>query len=285
MVGSFIMATTKDVASAVAGGTQLAAAPKKTGLQALLADVSIKQRFEEMLGKKAAGFISSVISVTNQNKLLQTADPMTVISAAAIAASLDLPVNPSLAFAHIVPYKDNKAGTTVAQFQMGWRGFVQLAMRSGKYKTMNVSEVYEGELVKSNRHTGEMEFDETRKASEKVIGYVAYIKLINGFKKYLYMTTEQVTAHGKRYSKSFYSEYGQWEKNFDAMAKKTVLKMLLSMFGILSIEMERAVETDQAVIKDIGGSPEYIDNAIDTESAPTDEKTKGIIDSFGEEKK
>ena len=283
------MASMEQVKNAVEKGTQtLAAAPKETKantLATLLAVPNIKERFHQMLGKKAAGFMSSVISVTNQNQLLQTADPMTIISAAAIAASLDLPVNPSLSFAHIVPYKDGKTGKYVAQFQMGWRGFVQLAMRSGKYETINVTEVYDGELVKNNRHTGRMEFDELKKTSDKIIGYVAYFKLINGFEKYLYMTTEQVTAHGQKYSKSFGSDYGQWKKNFDSMAKKTVLKMLLSKFGLLSIEMERAVETDQAVVKDIDGTPSYIDNnnVIDaeTDEVPMNEADQKLADSFG----
>jgi recombination protein RecT len=182
---------------------------------------------------------------------------MTIISAAAVAASLDLPVNPSLGFAHIVPYKDNKEGRVIAQFQLGWRGFNQLAMRSGQYKTMNVTQVYEGELIKYNRITGDMEFNLEGKTSDVVVGYVAYFKLLNGFEKYWYMTKEEAQKHGKRYSKSY--ESGQWTKDFDAMAKKTVIKMLLSKFGILSIEMQKAIETDQAVIKE-DGTPEYIDS-------------------------
>jgi recombination protein RecT len=156
----------------------------------------IRKRFEQVLGKKAAGFMSSIISAVNTNDELRKADPMTIIAAAAVAASLDLPINPSLGFAHIVPYGGK------AQFQMGWRGFVQLGMRSGQYKTINTCQVYEGELLESNRFTGEMFFDERKRTSDRVIGYVAYFKLINGYEKYLYMTVDQVTAHGKQYSRS-----------------------------------------------------------------------------------
>jgi recombination protein RecT len=246
----------------------LPATQKKDAIAGLLSQESIRSRFEQVLGKKAAGFMSSVISAVNSNSELKKADPMTVISAAAVAASLDLPINPSLGFAHIVPYK--KDGVPIAQFQMGWRGFVQLGMRSGQYRTLNVCPVYEGELTENNRFTGEMHFDEKKKTSDKIIGYVAYFKLLNGFEKYLYMTVEQVMAHGKRYSKSFGHENGKWKTDPEAMSMKTVLKMLLSKFGILSIEMQSAVQYDQSVIKNMDGKFEYSDNP---------EKDETIIDA------
>jgi recombination protein RecT len=227
-------------------------------LAALLGQESIKSRFESVLGKKAAGFMSSIISAVNANPELKKADQMSVVAAAAVAASLDLPINPSLGFAHLVPYK--RDGVPIAQFQMGWRGFVQLGMRSGQYRTLNVCEVYEGELITGNRFTGEMHFDEKQRTSDKIIGYVAYFKLLNGFEKYLYMTVEQAKAHGKRYSKSFDHKSGKWQTDFDAMSMKTVIKMLLSKFGILSIEMQNAVQVDQAVIKTMDGKYEYVDN-------------------------
>lgn len=233
-------------------------------LKEILDRDNVKEKFHAMLGKKAAGFTTSIISAVNRNPSLKTADPGSVISAAAIAASLDLPINQNLGFAHIVPYKNK------AQFQMGWKGFVQLAMRSGQYKTMNVSEVYEGEIVSNNHITGEMEFDIEERKSDKIIGYVAYFKLLNGFEKYLYMTKGEVEAHGEKYSASYYSKRGQWQKGFDYMAKKTVLKMLLSKYGILSIDMGKAIEYDQAEVSENG--PEYLDNPdmIETSSEPVD---------------
>jgi len=230
-------------------------------LAALLGQESIKSRFESVLGKKAAGFMSSIISAVNANPELKKADKMSVVAAAAVAASLDLPINPSLGFAHLVPYK--RDGVPIAQFQMGWRGFVQLGMRSGQYRTLNVCEVYEGELVEGNRFTGEMHFDEKKRTSDKIIGYVAYFKLLNGFEKYLYMTEEQVTAHGKKYSKSYDNKNSMWQKDSGPMKLKTVLKMLISKFGILSIEMQTAVQLDQAIMKNMDGGYEYADNPED----------------------
>ena len=156
----------------------LPATQQKNAITELLNQDVIKKRFEQVLGNKAAGFMSSILSAVNANPELKKADPMSVISAAAVAASLDLPINPSLGFAHIVPYK--KDNVPIAQFQMGWRGFVQLGMRSGQYKTINVCTVYEGELVGGDRFTGEMHFDESKRKSDKIIGYVAFFKLLNG---------------------------------------------------------------------------------------------------------
>lgn len=225
---------------------QRAVAAVNDPLQSLLRQDAIKKRFEGMLGKKAAGFMSSIISATQANRELKKCDPLSIVSAAAVAAALDLPINPSLGFAHIVPYGGK------AQFQMGWRGFVQLGMRTGQYKTINVCSVYEGELVSRNRFTGEMEFDEARRTSETVVGYVAYFKLVNGFEKWFYMTDEEVSAHGKKYSQSYSNPNSQWQKNPEAMKLKTALKLLLSKYGILSIEMQTAVMADQAVVKESG---------------------------------
>jgi recombination protein RecT len=217
-----------------------------------------------MLGAKSAGFMSSILSVVNSNQDLKACDPMSVIAAAAVAASLDLPINPSLSFAHIVPYSGR------AQFQMGWRGFVQLGMRTGQYKTMNIAVVYEGELKNYNRITGEMEFNLAAKKSDKIIGYVAYFKLLNGFEKYYYMTMEQVTKHGKQYSKVFTNPKGRWVQDFDAMALKTVIKMLLSKYGIMSIDMQKAVTHDQGVIQK-DGKVEYIDVPLEQIEHKTDD--------------
>ena len=251
---------------------------KPDALSVLLRQDSIKKRFEEVLGKKAPGFMSSIISATNANKELKKADPLSIVSAAAVAAALDLPINPSLGFAHIVPYK--RDGVAIAQFQMGYRGFIQLGMRSGQYKTINACAVYEGELVASNRFTGEMTFDETRRTSDKIIGYVAYFRLVNGFEKWVYMTADEAKAHGKRYSKSFNLASGRWQQDFDAMALKTVLKMLMSKYGILSVDMQTAVLADQAIVKK-DGEYEYPDNdVVDAEISEPPSKAKELTDKF-----
>lgn len=232
-------------------------------LKGMLSAEGTKKRFFEILGNKSAGFISSVINVVNSSSALQEANPNTVLMSAAIAATLDLPINPNLGFAAIVPYKEK--GQPVAQFQMMWRGFVQLAQRSGQYRTLHTTEVYEGEIKSQNRFTGDIVFDPNGRKSDVVIGYVAYISLINGFEKYFYMTKEECDKHAKRYSKTYQRGYGKWKDDFDAMAKKTVLKLLISKYGIMSVDMQKAVEFDQSTVQgDINNIedavPEYIDN-------------------------
>lgn len=228
-------------------------------LKSMLGNENVKARFQEILGKKAPGFISSILSVANSNTLLQKADPKTVMNAAVIAATLDLPINPSLGFAYIVPFGGQ------AQFQLGWKGITQLCMRSGQYAKIEVNEVYEGEVKIKNRFTGEYEFGEA--TSDKIVGFLAFFKLNNGFEKYLYMTKEECEAHGKKYSQTFKRGGGLWASDFNSMAKKTVLKQLLSKFGIMSIEMQRAQIFDQAVVKNDlieenvdEAEVEYVDN-------------------------
>lgn len=228
-------------------------------LSSLLQQDSIRSKFEQVLGKNAAGFISSIISAVSTNPALAKAEPMSIISSAAIAASLNLPINPSLGFAYIVPYG------TQAQFQIGWKGLVQLAMRSGQYKTLNIAKVPEGGIKSHNTITGEMEFNSGIE-SEKTIGYVLYFKLLNGFEKYFYMSREKCEAHGKKYSKSYAS--GQWAKDFDSMALKTVAKNGLARYGILSVAMQTAIEKDQAIEQD--GQISYPD-------APQEEVKEPIV--------
>ena len=239
------------------------------GLSALLSAPSVKGRFEEVLGKRAPAFLSSILSVTNGNPLLRNADPMSIVAAAAVAASLDLPVNPNLGFAALVPYKDK--GRPVAQFQMMVRGYVQLAIRTAFYQTMNVSPVYEGELASYNRITGDVRFDAEGKQSDAIVGYAAYFRLLNGFEKYLYMDVDTIRAHGKRYSKSYDNPQGKWKTDFEAMAAKTVLKQLLARWGILSIQMQTALMADQAVLRELPANGdldyEYPDNP---QSEPVD---------------
>jgi recombination protein RecT len=223
------------------------------GVIGMLKSDAAKKRLDEVLGKKATQFISSIIAAVNVNPSLKNCDPESVINSAMVAASIDLPINQSLGFAHLVPYNN------VVQFQIGWRGLVQLAMRTGQYAALNVSDVCDGELVKTNKFTGEIKFDQERKTSDTVVGYVAFFRLVNGFEKWCYRTVEQVRAHGAKYSKSYGSEKGKWKLEFDAMAKKTVLKILLSKWGIMSTEMQKAVTFDQAAV-DQEGNPLYMDN-------------------------
>jgi recombination protein RecT len=262
------MATVADVKTAVAetGNGQL---QRQDRLETILGQINVKKRFEEILGAKSAGFVSSILSAVNTNPSLKTADPKTVLSAAVVAATLDLPINASLGYAYIVPYKGR------AQFQIGWKGFVQLGLRTAQYRTMNSSEVFADELKSWNQITGELTLTEQSvwrdryTTDARPIGYAAYFKLLNGFEKYLYMTTSEVRKHAQRYSQSYANENSQWQKNFDAMARKTLLKLLLSKFGILSIEMQKAIQVDQAVVSTTASGEEQIEYP--------DGETDGII--------
>lgn len=252
-------------------------------IKSVLNSPAIKAKFEEMLGKRSASFLSSVISAVSTNSMLSQCEPMSVVTAAAIAASVDLPINASLGFAHIVPYnkKVGKDWVSMAQFQMGWKGFVQLALRSGQYSKINLTPVYKGQIKKHNFFTGEIELSEepvTDFSFENQIGYLLYFSLTTGFEKYFYMTKDECMQHGKKYSQSFKKGYGLWVDNFEAMALKTVAKLGLSKYGILSVEMQKAIESDQAIITS-DDKIEYPDNQEDDDKnaklLALNEKLKG----------
>lgn len=229
-------------------------------LDAMFKQDSVQARFQRMLGKKSAGFISSVLTVVSQNKLLQNVDMRTVLSAASIAASLDLPILPSLGRAWIVPYKG------AAQFQIGYLGYVELAQRSGLYKSINVNTVYEGEVVKWNKFTEEMTYGEQE--SDTAIGYCASFELLNGFRKVVYWTKDAVIKHAKRFSKSYNSSSSPWQSDFDAMAMKTVLAYTLRHWGPMSIEMQKAMAEDvDAHEKPLDLSKDNSVETIETEDA------------------
>lgn len=223
----------------------ITAAKEAKTLKGMLEMPAYKNKFNEMLGKKAAGFMSSIIAVTNNNKYLAKANPATVIGAAAQAAMLDLPINQSLGFAYIVPYGSE------AQFQLGYKGYIQLAQRSGQYVDIGAKTVYEGELEYENRLLDKFKFGE--RTGDKVIGYLAYFRLTNGFEKMLFMELNEMIAHAKKYSKNYKGGTEKWGlTDFNTMAEKTVLKRLLSKYGPLSIEsiqMSQALANDGGVVK------------------------------------
>lgn len=234
-------------------------------IKAYVSDAKIRQKFEEVLGKKTQGFLASVMQVANQPQL-KNAVPATVINAAMMAATLDLPINNNLGFAYIVPYKRKFKGATgrwtesnEAQFQMGYKGFIQLAQRSGQFSRIAATPVYQGQLVSANPLLG-YEFDWTIPNQGEAIGYVAFFKLLNGFTAELYMSKDDVLKHAEKYSQSF--KYGGvWKDNFEAMALKTVTKLLLSKQAPLSIEMQTAQLADQSIVRDVETSDfDYIDH-------------------------
>ena len=243
-------------------------------IKKFLTSEGVTAKFQELLGKKSAGFITSVMQLCNQSKNLANCNPAQVYQAAAMAAMLDLPLNPNLGFAYIIPYNEtqtNDKGQTiqvpVPQFQMGYRGFIQLAQRSGQFQTINVTDVREGEIKSQNRMTGDIVFEWTDEGREekKIIGFVGYFRLINGFEKVVYRTVGELNAHGKKYSKTYSKSSSKWKTDFEAMSQKTLIKLMLSKYAPLSIEMQTATLADQAVINKIEGGIEtaefsYIDN-------------------------
>lgn len=243
-----------------------------TSVSKLTENPAVMKRFSDILGKKAAGFVSSLVSLS-KTPALAKAEPNTIVASALVAASLDLPIVPTLGFAAIVPFYDGKKKQTLASFQIMTKGLIQLSQRSGQYKTINVTAVYDGDIKSYNRFTGDVVFNDenTPDYSKEPVGYVAYMKLTNGFEKYLYMTVDELKAHGKRFSQTYRNGYGLWADNFDAMAKKTCVKLLLSKYGPLSVDnqMSLALQADQAAIRmenisDTAISEatmEYIDNA------------------------
>lgn len=225
----------------------------------------------QVLGKNATGFVTSLTSIVSNNMALQNCEPLSLMYVGIKAAALNLPLDPNLGFAYAIPYYNGKAKKTEAQFQMGYKGFVQLAIRSGQFKAINVTDVREGEYQGEDLLTGELKITiADGREQRKVVGYAAYMRLVNGFEKSLYWSVEKVEAHAKQYSQTYSStkDYirnsSKWTTDFDAMAKKTVLKMLLSKYAPLSIEMQNAIQYDQAVFNSDGGN-EYLDNADNAE--------------------
>lgn len=236
---------------------------------------NVKAKFEEMMGKRASQFITSVLQIAATN-LPKDVEPMSVYNAAAVAATLDLPLNNNLGFAYIVSYNEKYQDMAdggkwkkrpVAQFQMGYKGFKQLALRSGQFSLLNSTDVREGEITLHNRQTGEIKFewiqDYATRELKKVIGYMSYFKLLNGFEQTFYMPIEKIEAHAKKYSQSFRGGFGLWKDDFPSMALKTVDKLNLSKNAPLSIEMQKAIMVDQAVIKnDEGTEVTYVDAEV-----------------------
>jgi len=215
--------------------------------------------------KKARDFVTAIISAVSVNEALQECTPASILSAALLGESLNLSPSPQLGYYYLVPYNDTKKGIKLAQFQMGYKGFVQLAMRSGYYKTIDVIEVREGEYLGRDSKTGEYKFnfmeDDDIRESKKVVGYKASFEYLNGFTKVLYWSKEKMQKHALRYSKGYAARKGYtfWEKDFDSMAFKTMLRQLLGKWGILSIEMQEAFTKDMATIN-TDGTYDYVDN-------------------------
>lgn len=296
-----------------------AVAQRKVGITAYLNQEAVKNQVQQAVGKNSMRFVSSVISAVTVNPGLKECDNNTILSAALLGESLNLSPSPQLGQYYMVPFENKKRGVKEAQFILGYKGYVQLAIRSGYYKKINVLPIKEGELVRFNPLEEEIEVnlieDEETRENAKTIGYYAMFEYLNGFRKAIYWTKKKMLAHADRYSQAFsaqgstiHTKYGDkkkvsfadyeagkydpkddwmyssfWYKDFDAMANKTMIRQLISKWGIMSIEMQEAYDKDSAVIRE-DGTPDYVDNEPEDIIEPEPE-VKDVFDQPEPDKK
>ncbi len=221
--------------------------------------------------KRCARFVTAITSAVSTNPALQDCDPGTILSAGLLGEGLNLSPSPQLGQYYMVPFNDNKNGRKVAQFQLGYKGYIQLAIRSGQYKKLNVLPIKDGELIRFNPLEEEIEVqlieDERIREEAKTIGYYAMFEYTNGFRKAMYWSREKMQSHAEQYSKGYKAHKGYtfWEKDFDGMACKTMLRQLISKWGIMSIELERAVTNDMTVQHE-NGKAEFLDDIAEPET-------------------
>lgn len=249
----------------MAVGNSLAKRQQKTGLTAYLTNDAVKNQINNVIGgKNGDRFISSIVSAVQTNSALQECTNPSILSAALLGESLKLSPSPQLGQYYMVPFNNNKKGFKEAQFQLGYKGYIQLAIRSGQYKKLNVLAIKEGELVRFDPLNEEIEVnlieDEEAREEAPTVGYYAMFEYTNGFKKVMYWSKKKMEAHALKYSKGYKAKKGYtfWEKDFDAMAYKTMLRQLISKWGIMSIDMQSAMDVDMAVIHE-DGTKDYAD--------------------------
>lgn len=250
-----------------------AIATPKQSFSTFMALPAVRDKVKDIVvGKDGDRFITSIVTAVGTNPQLAACDYSSILSAALLGEALKLSPSPQLGQFYMVPYNDNNRKIKVAQFQLGYKGYIQLAIRSGQYRDIDVISVKEGELISYDpfRQKGEFKAitDPIEREKAETIGYYAYFELLNGFRKELYWSKEQMLAHAKQYSQGYASDlregtsYTFWSKNFDGMAQKTMLRQLISKWGLMSIEMQQAFTGDMGTIRE-DGSVDYIDNADD----------------------
>lgn len=242
-------------------------------LKQVMASPSVQEQFKNALSENSNLFVASLIDLYASDTYLQQCDPAQVVMEALKAATLKLPINKSLGFAYIVPYK--KQGRQIPQFQLGYRGMIQLAQRSGIYRYINAGPVFEGEYRGFNKLTGDLDLTGA-KTSDVVVGYFAYMETVNGFKKCVFCTREDMEKHARKYSKAFGRDGSPWQTEFDAMAEKTMLRRLLGKYGLLSIDMADGLGSESGFDEDyraangtaldMGGAQPLIDAGVDMET-------------------
>lgn len=260
---------------------------KKQTFSAFITADAVKNKINQMIsGKDGGKFITSLISLVSNNPAIAECEHSTILSSALLGESLKLSPSPQLGQFYIVPYRDNNNDRTVATFQIGYKGYIQLAMRSGYYRDIDVMEIREGEYLGRDKFSGKpvIEFieDENERENLPIIGYFAYFELLNGFKKTLYWSKVKMVNHASEYSKSYTKDikkgtkFSFWSKDFDGMAYKTILRQLISKWGIMSIEFQTAIEKDMALINK-NNEPEFVDNIPEEENLLTTEERADLI--------
>lgn len=282
--------------------TQITNKPQgKVGFATFCASPAVRQNISNVVGEKhTSQFIASVVSAVQTNKALAECTNSSIFSAALLGESLKLSPSPQLGQFYLVPYKDRKTGISEAQFQLGSKGYKQLAIRSGSYRKIVTSVIKQGELKSFNPITEECVFepvlDPNVREKLPVVGYYAMFTLVNGFQKEIYWSKEKMIEHAKRYSQGYRTDlqkgtqYTFWSKDFDAMAEKTMIRQLISKWGIMSIDLQRAYESDMGVLNE-SGEVRYVDNHEDdpaeiaaTEIANNANAEEIVIDAVGEAK-
>lgn len=242
---------------------------KKTNLTAYLTSDAVKSQINKVIGgANGDRFVSSIISAVQANASLKDCTSPSIVSAALLGYSLKLSPSPQLGQYYLVPFYNRKKGLSEAQFNLGYKGYIQLALRSGQYKKLNVLAIKEGELINYNPLDEEIEVklidDEEERENAKTIGYYAMFEYLNGFKKTMYWSKAKMESHALKYSQGYKAKKGYtfWEKDFDSMAYKTMLRQLISKWGIMSIDMQSALDSDMGVIKE-DGTVDYVENVTE----------------------
>lgn len=250
--------------------------PHKLGFTSYLTQDAVNKQISKVVGgANSTRFISSIISAVQANPSLQECSNQSILSAALQGEALNLPPSPQLGYFYMIPFDNRKKGIKEAQFQLSAKGYKQLAMRSGQYRDIDVFFIHEGEYLGRDRYTGKQKFefieDDEERESRPIIGYLAYFEMLNGFRKQLYWTRSKMEAHAEKYSMGYRAHKGYtfWEKDFDSMAEKTMIRQLLSKWGMLSTDMVKAYESDMGVIKE-DGTVEHVD-IIDSTAQDTTE--------------
>ena len=250
---------------AVQNSLQRSRGNQRLGISAYLTADAVKNQINQVVGgKDGQRFISAIVSAVNTNPALQECTNQSILSGALLGESLKLSPSPQLGQYYLVPFNDKNKGK-VAQFQLGYKGYIQLAIRSGQYKKLNVLAINEGELIRFDPLNEEIEVrlieDEEEREQANTIGYYAMFEYTNGFRKAIYWSKRKMEAHALKYSKGYQAKKGYtfWEKDFDGMAYKTMLRQLISKWGIMSIDMASAIDSDMAVINE-DGTKDYVDN-------------------------